>query len=227
MPHRELASAVLAQDKARAWGLLEHPGRLRITTLDALCASLARQMPYLSRFGTQPRVTDGAEAYYQTAARRTLEMLEEATPSAEVVAAALNFMDNHAGRLERLIVSLLARRDQWVRHAGRINEAGLRDEVNAGFSDLLARDLSDLAQLLPPALQSSLMAPVRFAAANQPEWLGELLDWNEPLHATLDDLPRWQALAGLLLTRSGKLRSRCTKNEGFPAEKVVKQFKET
>jgi ATP-dependent helicase/nuclease subunit A len=74
---RELASAVLAHDKARAWGLLEHPGRLRITTLDALCASLARQMPYLSRFGTQPRVTDGAEAYYQTAARRTLEMVED------------------------------------------------------------------------------------------------------------------------------------------------------
>jgi ATP-dependent helicase/nuclease subunit A len=223
---RELASAVLAHDKARAWGLLEHPGRLRITTLDALCASLARQMPYLSRFGTQPRVTDGAEAYYQTAARRTLEMVEEATPSGEVVAAALNFMDNNAGRLERLIVSLLARRDQWVRHAGRISDAGLRAEVNAGFADLLARDLSDLAQLLTPALQSSLMAPVRFAAANQPEWLGELLDWNEPLSATLEDLPRWQALAGLLLTSSGKWRSRYTKNEGFPADKIAKPFKE-
>jgi hypothetical protein len=60
----------------RVWGLLGHPGRLRITTLDALCASLARQMPYLSRFGSQPGVSEDAEAHYATAARRTLEMVE-------------------------------------------------------------------------------------------------------------------------------------------------------
>ncbi|HLO64922.1 MAG TPA: UvrD-helicase domain-containing protein, partial [Azonexus sp.] len=57
-PHKQLtfrlAGQALARDAERSWGLLEHPGRLRITTLDALCASLARQMPYLSRFGSQP-----------------------------------------------------------------------------------------------------------------------------------------------------------------------------
>ena len=220
---RQLACAVLAHDSDLGWGLLEHPGRLRITTLDALCASLARQMPYLSRFGTQPRVTDAADAYYQTAARRTLEMVEDGTESADVVAAALSFMDNNAGRLERLMVSLLALRDQWVRHAGRISDSGLREEVEAGFAELLARDLADLSDLLTPALQAALMPPLRFAATNQPT---ALLDWETPLQASLDDLPRWQALAGLLLTGTGNWRKSYTKAQGFPADKVGKPFKE-
>ena len=57
---RELASAVLAHDKARAWGLLEHPGRLRITPLDALCASLARQMPLAWRCARSSRAAIAA-----------------------------------------------------------------------------------------------------------------------------------------------------------------------
>ena len=223
---RDLAAAVLARDAERRWGLLEHPGRLRITTLDALCASLARQMPYLSRFGAQPRVSEAAAAYYQTAARRTLEMVEDGTASGEVVAAALNFMDNNAGRLERLIISLLARRDQWVGHANRIGDEGLREEVNAGFGELVARDLADLAALLPPSLQAGLMPPLRFAAANQPARLADFLDWTQPFSAALDDLPRWQALAGLLLTGTGKWRKSYTVKEGFPPAAAGKPYKE-
>ena len=56
-PHKlltfDLASRVLAHDAARDWQLLGHPGRLRITTIGGLCASLAREMPYLRRFRRQ------------------------------------------------------------------------------------------------------------------------------------------------------------------------------
>ena len=129
-PHKQLtfglASQVLAHDAERGWGLLGHPGRLRITTLDALCASLARQMPYLSRFGAQPGVAEDADAHYATAARRTLEMVEAGTPDAEVVAEALAFMDNNAGRLEKLLITMLGRRDQWLHHASRIESGAMK-----------------------------------------------------------------------------------------------------
>ena len=92
-PHKrqtlDLARAVLDHDARQGWNLLQHPGRLRITTLDALCASLARQMPYLSRFGAQPGVTDDARPHYETAARRTLEMVEDETPDGDTLAAAV------------------------------------------------------------------------------------------------------------------------------------------
>lgn len=230
LPHKQLtfrlASAVLAHDRQSGWGLLAHPGRLRITTLDALCASLARQMPYLSRFGAQPGVAEDANPHYETAARRTLEMLEGGDAAAEVIAEALAFMDNDAGRLERLLVAMLGRRDQWLQHLGRLDSDELRCEVEAGFAALIERDLVAAATLLDAGVQRQLMAPVRFAAAKVPDLLLPLQDWTQPLTADIADRAAWQTLAALLLTSSGTLRSAYNKNVGFPADKEAKPFKE-
>ena len=159
-----LARTVLAHDGERNWGLLDHPGRLRITTLDALCASLARQMPYLSRFGSQPGVAEDAAAHYATAARRTLEMVEAEGADADVVAAALAFMDNNAGRLENLLVAMLGKRDQWLHHASRIESGEMKGEVEAGFAALIERDLAIASAVLDGRQQSLLMPLARFAA---------------------------------------------------------------
>nr|MBL8410988.1 UvrD-helicase domain-containing protein [Dechloromonas sp.] len=230
LPHKQatfqLAAAVLAHDARCGWGLLGHPGRLRITTLDALCASLARQMPYLSRFGSQPGVAEDAEAHYASAARRTLEMVEGDTADAEVVAEALAYMDNHAGRLETLLVAMLGRRDQWLQHAARIENGLLKGEVEAGFAALIERDLARLAAILDARWQSLLMPLARFAAAQVPEILGPLADWSAPLTAEVGDLPRWRALGTLLLTGTGTLRKSLTKAIGFPADKEYKPQKE-
>ena len=223
-PHKrltiELANRVLAHDAAQGWQLLGHPGRLRITTIDALCASLARQMPYLSRFGSQPGVTEDAAAHYATAARRTLEMVEAETPDADVVAEALAFMNNDARRLEKLLVAMLGRRDQWLHHASRIESGALKPEVEAGFAALIERDLAVVAGLLDAGTQARLMPLARFAAANAPGLLDAIFDWNSPLTATIADLRQWQAVAGLLLTGSGTLRKTVDKRSGFPADKA-------
>lgn len=216
---RKWALAVLTRDAERGWNLLAHPGRLRITTLDALCAGLARQMPFLSRFGAQPAVTDDAEAHYATAARRTLAMVEADTPDAAVVAAALAFMDNDAGRLERLLVSMLGRRDQWLQHAARVDGGVLRAEVEAGFAALVERELASAVDLLNAAWQVRVMPLARFAAANVPDTLGPLLDWHSSLGAQIEDLSAWRALAALLLTADGGFRKALNKNIGFPAGK--------
>jgi len=47
-----LAAAALARDAGRAWNVTDNPARLRIQTIDSLCAALTRQMPMLSRFGS-------------------------------------------------------------------------------------------------------------------------------------------------------------------------------
>ena len=229
-PHKqltfELARQVLAHDRERAWRLLGHPGRLRITTLDALCASLARQMPYLSRFGAQPGVSDDVAAHYATAARRTLEMVEAGNADAEVVATALAFMDNNAGRLEHLLVAMLGRRDQWLHHAARIESGAMKAEVEAGFAALIERDLAQIGLLLDSRWQSLLMPLARFAAANVPDILEPLAEWTATLQPDIADLPQWQALATLLLTGTGTLRKALNKNIGFPADKPLKAQKD-
>ena len=202
-PHKQLtfdlANKVLAHDAEANWGLLGHPGRLRITTLDALCASLARQMPYLSRFGAQPGVTEDAEAHYATAARRTLEMVESGSDDAEVVAEALAFMDNNAGRLEKLLITMLGRRDQWLHHASRIESGAMKAEVEAGFVALIERDLAVVAGLLDGRIQSLLMPLARFAAANVPGMLDSIFDWNSPL-----TVPPGAAIADLRAMAGGR-----------------------
>ena len=221
--HRQLtfglARAVLARDAERGWHLLGHPGRLRITTLDALCANLARQMPYLSRFGSQPGVGDDAAAHYATAARRTLEMVEAETPDAEVVATALAFMDNNAGRLEMLLIAMLGRRDQWLQHAVRIESGAMKAEVEAGFAALIERDLAAAGRVLDARMQARLMPLARYAASNVPDLLAPLLEWQQALRGDIADLAAWQALGALLLTATGMLRRSLTKNIGFPTGK--------
>jgi ATP-dependent exoDNAse (exonuclease V) beta subunit len=214
-----LAQKVLAHDATQGWQLLGHPGRLRITTLDALCASLARQMPYLSRFGAQPGVSEDAEAHYATAARRTLEMVEAGGADADIVAEALAFMDNNAGRLERLLISMLGRRDQWLHHASRIESGAMKAEVESGFAALIERDLAVVGDLLDARWQTLLMPLARFAASNVPEIFDAISDWNVRLTATIADLPSWQAVAALLLTGTGTLRKAIDKRIGFPADK--------
>ncbi len=223
---RRWALAVLARDAERQWGVREHPGRLRITTLDALCAGLARQMPLLSCFGRQPAVSDDAESLYRLAARQTLAMLEDSGAEAEVVAAALAALDNDAGRLETLLVDMLGRRDQWLRHALRLTASDLRAEVDAGFGELLTADLRGACALFDAGWQQRLMPLARFAAGQVPEVLAAVQDWQQPLAPTLDDLPRWQAVARLLLTSSGSLRQKLDKRIGFPADAAAKPFKQ-
>ncbi len=220
-PHKrqthDLALAVLKRDAQCHWNLLGHPGRLRITTLDALCANLSRQMPYLSRFGSQPPVSAAPEIHYTTAAQRTLEMVDGGTADAEVVAQALSFVDNHSGRLETMLVSLLGRRDQWIQHASRIESGALRPEVESGFAALIERDLARVADLLDNVTQTTMMPLARFSATNAPGRIDALLDWDTPLAASIDDLPRWQALADFLLTGAGEIRKTVDKRSGFPA----------
>src|SRR5512146_49625 len=65
----ELASAALRRDTRAGWRIADHPARLRIQTVDALCAALTRQMPVLSRFGSQPESMEDAGELYLEAAR--------------------------------------------------------------------------------------------------------------------------------------------------------------
>ena len=70
-----LASAALANDKARGWNLLQQPQRLSILTIDAVCLTIAHETPLLSRLGGSLSPTDKPQPLYTLAARRTLARL--------------------------------------------------------------------------------------------------------------------------------------------------------
>ena len=71
-----LARAAADRDRREGWRLDDNPARLRIQTIDALCAALARQMPVLSTFGALPAtVEDASELYREAAPARGLHGL--------------------------------------------------------------------------------------------------------------------------------------------------------
>ena len=110
------ARAVLERDAERSWNLEQHAARLRIQTIDALCASLAAQMPVLALFGAPPRPIDDASALYREAAHATLLLLDTGDAAiASDIASLLAHLDNNVPVAIDLTASMLARRDQWLR----------------------------------------------------------------------------------------------------------------
>lgn len=202
-----LARNVLIRNENRDWKLLEQPVRLRVMTLDALSARIARQMPLLSRFGTQPAVADDPQIYYEMAAKNTLDQLEDGTPQSETIARALAYFDNDVNRLQNMLISMLARRDQWSGHAFNSKPESLKDDVSRALRETVQSCLNDIATRISSARQATFMASARHAAAQSPNSpIHILANWNKPLTSELSSLPQWRAIATLFLTGDDELR---------------------
>ncbi len=225
-PHKQvtydLALQALARSAEKQWDLLEQPARLRINTIDSLCGYLARQLPILSRFGGQPGVVDDASIHCQEAARRALSTLEDEAGDG-VVTEALRYLDNDTLRLANLLAEMLAKRDQWLHHAGNLPQ-----DVASALHDLIQQDIAQAALLLPPAIQQRLMPVARFAASNLDcsHDIALLLDWDTPIPARPEALPLWRSLCELLLTGSDGFRKALDKRQGFPATDEGRRQKE-
>lgn len=212
----DLSQQALQRSHENNWQLIENPARLRIFTIDSLCAHLARQMPLMSRFGTQPRVTEDAAALYTQAAEQTLALLED-TRHSLVVKEALRYVDNDANQLKNLLVAMLEKRDQWLHHAQHeVNAEQLQNTLRF----LVEQELAMLATVFNSRIQTDLMPLARFAAGQlqSENPIALLRDWDALLPTHADALPMWAAVTELLLTKEGNIRARVDKNTGFLAE---------
>jgi ATP-dependent helicase/nuclease subunit A len=172
----ELARAALARNDALGWKLEESAARLRVQTIDALCASLTRQMPVLSRFGAQPESVEDASAMYVEAARNLLEAVEDRDdPVAEDLARLLVHLDNNAAVAERLLADMLAQRDHWIR---TLRHARDRRALESALHEVRAATVA----------QARALWPARMIAPRG------------------DDVDGWVAHAHGLLTKDGKWR---------------------
>ncbi|MFQ5428082.1 MAG: UvrD-helicase domain-containing protein [Thermodesulfobacteriota bacterium] len=220
-----LAELVLAEDKKYGWNLLENPGRLRIRTIDSFCASLTRRTPLLSRLGMGAAVTDAPERLYEEAARRTLSKVDDEGEGGEAIRQLLRYNDNSLSDLERKLVLMLKKRDQWLRHIGGVSveDKALRESLEGALVPIVEEGLREAAESFPPALWDSFAVSARYAAANIAEDnpIALLADLMEMPTASSDNLGLWKALSGLLVTKGGAWRSGRGVNSsiGFPANK--------
>ncbi|HEY1205756.1 MAG TPA: UvrD-helicase domain-containing protein, partial [Bryobacteraceae bacterium] len=223
----ELAVAVREHSEALGWNLFSNPARLRIRTIDSLCAALTRQMPWVSRLGAPPDVVDAPGEMYADAARRTIELVETEVWN-EDVAALLEHLDNDFQTLQGLLAGMLARRDQWLRHiAGSCDPDQARPALEEAFRNVIHDGIERARTLVPPDLAGELTAVCAAAASNlEAEGRGGhalacagMASLPQP-----EELDAWLGIVDTLLTGKSEWRKRLTVAEGFPASaKPLKQ----
>ncbi|HEX5788243.1 MAG TPA: UvrD-helicase domain-containing protein, partial [Woeseiaceae bacterium] len=229
-PHRRVtadaAADVLRRDAVCGWGIVENPGRMRIMTLDALNASVARMLPLTAGTGAHATIVEDSQmlSLHRDAAAATLDWLAADDDNAQAVRDVLAHVDGHTGIYVEQLARLLASRDQWLPFvgSGRLSDADaarLRASLERELADIAARALAGVQHSLPRWLAGSLPPLAAYAAANlrQADPGFALLADGAPLTgAAAGDLARWLAIATLLLTAEGSPRRRLSVLEGFP-----------
>ena len=217
------ARLALARDRDRGWELCASPARLQVLTIDGFCAALVRRMPYLSRFGEMPAIAEEPADLYRDAAARLCARLEGSGAESAALRVLLGHLDNRLTLLRDLLVAMLGRRDQWLRHL-RTDGTTARAALEGALGGYVRQALADADAALGAGRLNELLRIGRRAAANLADTAAEV----NPLAALLDDvgppgteaaeLPVWQALVQLLLTDQDRLRSPRGLNArlGFP-----------
>jgi len=214
---QNLSNAVRERDLERGWQLAEQPGRLRILTIDALCLSLVRQMVWVSGAGGDIRPSeDTGELYRQSARNVFAHLTEHDSDWAPVIETVLALLDNNVPRFETLLVSMLARRDQWLRYLVEFSADpdAQRLRLEAAMANGVTHELERLASSLPTDIERQLDAVGKGVDA---------LEFDAPFPGTdATDLCAWQALASCVLTKKGEPRKRFGKQDGFPDDDHLK-----
>lgn len=222
----EAARKVLDRDGEKGWKLLESPRRMRIQTLDALNAGIARSLPFSSGLGSAGSVATDEEiqALYRTAAGATLDWLVTEGETGNALEQVLSHLDNDTTRYIAYIARMLATRDQWmpITGAGLGDSAAgavVRRQLERNIAAAIDARLQHVRLLLPEQHTSLLIKLCRYAAQNlMPGAPPGVLAAGESLPlADSSHIDAWRALADLLLTKSGSLRRSVNRNDGFPA----------
>ncbi len=234
---RSLALAVLARDRNYAWGLLEYPRRLRVQTIDSICAEIARSLPVLSGGGGQSPVED-ATHLYREAAQQTLMQLGGTNPVLnDSLRTVLLHRDGNLNECESLIAEMLQWRDQWgelVPLGRELSDDYLEDVVlpklQRSLEEAIHAGLTALADAMPQSFLNALCSMASSLAEIEPHDRE-----HSPLAACIGnagvpscdaaDLQHWRALIHLLVTPSkGTWRKSFAKNTlGFETTPKQKQ----
>ncbi len=224
----QLARRAWKRNRDRRWRLEDNPRRLRVQTIDALCASLARALPLATGFGARPVIVEDASEHYRAAARATLALVETTERWSEAVAHLIRYLDGDLGRIETLIAEMLARRDQWLRHvtgggvagaAARIERAALERALDNAVREALA----SLLEVFPAEEAKEIVWLAALAARNLVRQgahkpLCACAGLERLPEATVDALPAWLGIAQLLLTNEGTWRTRFDYHLGLPPQ---------
>lgn len=212
----QLASKALERSVELGWSILEDSNRLKITTIDAFYGSIARSINLSGAIGGNTNISDDFDDIYSQAAQ---SLLSEVNGEDEATVAHLErvllHVDNSFERAERMMVSLLGQRDNWLPLVLNSRGTDLRSNMESVLTSINS-EISEYAKGVLSAYSGEILDLVRFAATNLTDGslssLAELSSLYE-----IEDKSQWSALTNFLLTGSGTIRKTSGAAQGFPA----------
>lgn len=230
-PHKRttwvLARAVRETDRKHGWQLEQQPARLRIQTIDAFSASLARRLPVLAGTGAAVEPTDDASQLYEEACLHLIGRLGDGSPTAQHLEFLIAHLGNRVDRLIELVSALLAKRDQWLHPIVQaLRNDDLRATLEATLRRIVDRHLTELRDMLGPVRVAEFLELAQYAASNllandalaavRRAQLEACLSLQSPLAPESGCLAAWRALAAMAFKQDGELYNTVTKVHGFP-----------
>lgn len=217
----DLAKKVLLQDQQREWRLLDAPEQLQLHTIDAFCARLSGDMPWLSRLGDKPGITENPSGHYSNAIDALFANLLSDPNSnlSNALRAVLMELDFNYSRARRLFSAMLSKRDQWLRHLVQNDLTKLRSTLTAAWQDLVQEGESELRTQIPAETLNQLCHIANQAANHIPPGKRPLTAFISQPASNAEQLSaaHWHDLVHLLTTAKAKsFRTRVDKNLGFP-----------
>ncbi len=110
----ELAQAALKQSQMKHWQILNNPKRLRITTIDAFCQLLSKQLVFETGEAFSAEVTDSPELLYEKAIDQLIADTTDTSPYYQDFYQLLLHLDNNISNVKQLFTNLLSTREQWL-----------------------------------------------------------------------------------------------------------------
>lgn len=110
----DFAHQALRHDAQYEWNLLQHPNRLKIITIDALCQSINQAIPLMEQQIAYAQISDKPQQHYLNAARLCIQFALQTEEYQPAIKTLLLHVDNKQEQLLSLFVDLLGQRDQWL-----------------------------------------------------------------------------------------------------------------
>ena len=217
---RALARDALAHGRSLGWNLERHSSRLHIQTIDGLNHWLSGKLPLSARLGLSPQLLDDARPVYDEAARRFVGRLEQDGPLAEEITRLVRMLDHDPAWLETLFAGMLSRREIWLPKLLELATTGnARREMERLLAAAVEAELARIRREVDGELMGHILALLAEADRLEPGGpLAALGSLTSLPGATTDSRAQWEALAGVLLTKTGEPRKTVNKHHGFPPQ---------
>ena len=218
----ELAKVAFQRDQELNWGLLQNPSRLQILTIDSFCSRLVSVMPIASGLGGMPNLIDDASELYRSAVNQYFKYFLKSHESDQNFETLLLELNNDFERTANLLVTMLAKRDQWLAYVTNDYLIDL-GQLNEALEAAIEQDLASLTYMLSAELNQEIVSMSSYAAeslrvADRDSEIRACQYLNELPRANFESLKIWRGIKKLLLTDKGSIRTRVSIAEGFAPE---------